>query len=523
MRDYRSIADTPFALVDLARSSFEIALDLIYIENQYKLYKERTSLGKPQELDVRPDEIWDANTYTTIRIQDNFDDRFIGKNGLNYRRMGFNEVGLKVIPVLPRDIALHALLPLINAMYKLGLAPEDVMDMVLSKGYSGNVVLRAEAESLAYVGIGTIKQSETLLEQLVLDCFKEWIATDQNPVTSYKGTSLQRLGDELNTANRLMLVPGVDYTFNSVRAINGANGINTEVVFKPLIFAGLFKEQKLQYTRLNIDVLNNLPKGYLKPVVIEKLPSTYQELVPAINKAFGLDLVADEIVDGVVPYDVTELVLNVNENNSLAWIGKIAFEAIVSGKLHIKTAVVDTDIGTIVPPFDVDASVAFDAHDSIVRLIKEKNPQTAQKLKSTDVVVSNVEVVASGPYNSMARVSATPSSDYYGGVEVFYNRIPLSVLGEEIALRSAMPITLQLVVDCINKTKNAHLTVDDVEITVPTNLKVGDVGTVTVRAKANSLGWIGSVDVAYLYGLPEEIDILHIHVNFTLPGPGYIT
>lgn len=523
MRDYRSIADTPFALVDFARPSFEVALDLLYIENQYKLYKERTKLGDPQELDVRPDEIWDANTYTTIRIQDNFDDRFTGKNGLNYRRMGFNEVGLTVIPVLPRDVMLHELLPLINEMYQLGLAPDDVMDMVLSKGYKGSVVLRAEPKSLAYVGIGIVKQRETLLEQLVLDCFKEWIATDQTPVTPYTGTSLQRLADELNAANRLNLRPGVDFNFTTVRSIDAAGSINTEVVFKPLLFAGLFKEQKLQYTRLNIGVLDNLPKGSIKPVVIEKLPSTYAELVPAINKAFGLDLVPDEILDSAVPYDVTKLVLKVNESASLAWIGEIAFEAIVAGKLHIKTAVVDTEIGTIKPPFDVSANVPFDAHDSILRLIKEKNTQTAQNLKSTDIVVSKTEALANGPYNSKAFVSATPSSDYYGGVEVFYNRIPLSVLGEDIALRSAMPITLQLVVDYINKTKNAHLTVDDVEMIVPTNLKVGDIGTVTVRAKAESLGWIGSVDVAYLYGLPEEIDILHIHVNFTLPGPGYIT
>ena len=521
MRDYRSIADTPFALVNLARPSFEIALDLLFIENQYKLYKERTTLGKPQELDVRPDEIWDANTYATIRIQDNFDDRFVGKNGLNYRRMGFNEVGLNVIPVLPNNTSLHSLLPHINAMYGLGLAPEDVMDMVLSKGYAGNVMLRAEKESLAYVGIGKVKQRETLLEQLVLDCFKEWIATDQTPVTPYKGTSTQRLTDQLNDANRLMLRYGKDFVFVSPQNKPGA--LNTEVVFKPLVFNGLFKEQKLQYTRLDIAVLDNLPAGSIKPVVIEKLPATYAELIPAINKGLGLDLTVDEITDGAVPYDVTKLVLKVNESQSLAWIGEIAFEAIVAGKLHIKTAVVDTEIGTISIPTDVDSSIPFDAHDSIIRLIKEKNPQTAQSLKSTDVVVSKVEAIANGQYNSKAMVSATPSSDYYGGVEVFYNRIQLSVLGEDIAIRSALPITLQLVVDYINKTKNAHLTVDDVEMVVPTNLNVGDVGTVTVRAKADSLGWIGSVDVAYLYGLPEEIDILHIHVNFTLPGPGYIT
>lgn len=161
--------------VDLNRSSFLIALDLLYITNETYFYPLKTILGTPSQLDTVSKNDLDENTYVDIKIQRDSDGKFIPYGGLAYRRFRFSEVGVRKIPVPLQQVTLHEFLPQLNAMYGLQLAPADVMDMVLFPS-PGNIAMRADPESLAFVGDSLVKQTPYLLDTLVLPGFKEYSA-----------------------------------------------------------------------------------------------------------------------------------------------------------------------------------------------------------------------------------------------------------------------------------------------------------------------------------------------------------
>lgn len=148
------------------------------------------------------------------------------------------------------------------------------------------------------------------------------------PITPYKGKSSDRLVALINAANLGQFVDGQPYaplandgsfTFGQPMAYVDSDGRNTEI---SLTFerADYQKTDYVQYSRLALTVLNDLPDGYLDMVVIPTLPFKLSDILDRINDALGLDLDISEIRDQTFTSVQTRYPLPINAANSVAWI-----------------------------------------------------------------------------------------------------------------------------------------------------------------------------------------------------------
>ena len=163
-----------YGILDLNRPDIEITLDLLYIENQVKLYSAKTELGEPMALDTRPDVYWDQNTFVPIRVAESAGLPLDGTNGLEYHRITFDEAGVKVIPVQTQPTTIYQVLDKINKSYGVQLTERDILDAPIIPGQDPNLV--ANARSWVWQGTSRMAQRNTILTKLHLDCFKEYVA-----------------------------------------------------------------------------------------------------------------------------------------------------------------------------------------------------------------------------------------------------------------------------------------------------------------------------------------------------------
>lgn len=159
--------------------------------------------------------------------------------------------------------------------------------------------------------------------------------------------------------------------------------------------------------------------------------------------------------------------------------------------------------------------------DQILAAIITKNPEAS--------VLDNSEVVFSLPTanndvlrNTKITISAADGSPFSGSVEVFYHRINLSELGD-IDVQSATIFTPANIVASINAQFNTELTLADIEtFTIPSMKIEGDVSEITITAKTNALGWLGSTDIFLGLNIPPNMNAFNEFVSEILPANGYL-
>lgn len=114
---------------DLNRPAIDILLELIYTTNRVLFFKGHIEFGDPVELDQRPDDDYDANTYIPITVDPLVDDRYRGTTGVMYRRIPLTELEVKSpiiialdhFPFFPAEV-----LPLFNKKFGTKLTAEDI-------------------------------------------------------------------------------------------------------------------------------------------------------------------------------------------------------------------------------------------------------------------------------------------------------------------------------------------------------------------------------------------------------------
>jgi hypothetical protein len=340
----------------------------------------------------------------------------------------------------------------------------------------------------------------------------------------YSGTSLDRLVLEINRINNLHLVYGEDFTLSMPWAATGSNGRNTEVTFTPLVFNGGFKQQVLRYTRLNLDVLGKLPEGAVLPVFIKDLPTTARAILGTINEALGIDLSPEEVEDTPYPPKVfdTKYPLKIAEGVSYGWIGEYDFAVEVDNKLS--NVILFTTLGRIADPF-LSPEGTYNPEQELLNLISDANPGVT--FRSGDLAFSEVVGVGAiedGYALSQIEITATEASGFYGSVKVLYYRRSLSVFGDDLSIISELPITTEMAYDhLVDSRDNTNLAFTDIVPFTAVGTDVGDIDDIAVYASTTSLAWGGSVNIAYLFGLPANISKLHVCVNKTLPSTGYLS
>lgn len=159
----------------------------------------------------------------------------------------------------------------------------------------------------------------------------------------YAGLSPQRLTDLINTDNDTTLQLGVDFTFGAPSTYTDSSGRNTKITMTPVAGTNWPKAETIHYTRLALTVLDDLPVGWVKPVLIPSVPFTLSDMLSSINEALGLNLTADEIVNTVYRQAQTSYRLPINNAVSLGWIDSdFEFEAeYPGGAIPLASAIVN--------------------------------------------------------------------------------------------------------------------------------------------------------------------------------------
>lgn len=148
----------------------------------------------------------------------------------------------------------------------------------------------------------------------------------------YSGTSKDRLVALINSDNGTNLQEGVDFVFGPVTSHSGKNGRNTRIKIIP-IDTETYSERSVDYKRLSINVINNLPPGFIERVEINTLPFTTHSILEDINEALGLDLTEDEVVDELHETSSFEYPLKIR-STSLAWLASTyMFKVTIDGVL----------------------------------------------------------------------------------------------------------------------------------------------------------------------------------------------
>ncbi|MFL9998855.1 DUF7941 domain-family protein [Paraburkholderia sediminicola] len=136
--------------------------------------------------------------------------------------------------------------------------------------------------------------------------------------------------------------------------------------------------------------------------------------------------------------------------------------------------------------------------DSTERLIELLNSRNEVPLLLTRSAVEFVDVtpVTSGPYNTVATMQPIPGSSWTDSVVVHWNRVDLAKILDGSGLLSDNDLTPQEVVDKINANWVTWLTLDDLESFSPPDTSDMEIHDLMLKARADSLGWFGTVTMA---------------------------
>ncbi len=155
--------------------------------------------------------------------------------------------------------------------------------------------------------------------------------------------------------------------------------------------------------------------------------------------------------------------------------------------------------------------------DLLFDLINKSQPNGKHALTGMEVSFSDPSLDITTIRNSVTTLTALPGSGFKGSVLVHYSRESMGNLGLPTQQLQETPYILQGILDFLNQHLLVQITVDDIEpITIP-SLNVGDILSIQLVAKTNSLAWIGSLDVQLLYGLPPNVDDVSTVFNTSLP------
>lgn len=126
--------------------------------------------------------------------------------------------------------------------------------------------------------------------------------------------------------------------------------------------------------------------------------------------------------------------------------------------------------------------------------------------------------------NTVIRLTAKASTGYEGYVDILYNRLDLSLLAKipGLLFRVQQTTTLYAELAKIQADTGIQFTTDDLEDqTITVQAGVSEV-SVLLKAKTNSLGWIGQLAATFYvtgYSLIEKAPVVDL-VGLALPGFG---
>lgn len=136
----------------------------------------------------------------------------------------------------------------------------------------------------------------------------------------YGGSSAQRLTAMINRDNQGSLQLGIHFTFGEPSEFLDEYGRNTQVTMTPVPGTHFRGPETIYYKRMSLDVLANLPGGFVQPVLVPRGPIYIHDILPRINAALGVDLEPEEVVDEYFEEELDVYPLRIVNSASLAWV-----------------------------------------------------------------------------------------------------------------------------------------------------------------------------------------------------------
>jgi len=163
--------------------------------------------------------------------------------------------------------------------------------------------------------------------------------------------------------------------------------------------------------------------------------------------------------------------------------------------------------------------------ESLLNIVNADNP-IQQPITAADVVFSDPIEDIGETWNTKVTITAIPGSRYTGSVDICYHREPLDVLNNSVIneVISDVPFTREMILNLLNSSRDTTFTLSDMAccFCVP-DIELGDVASINLTVKSNSLEWIGDTNISVLYGLPTNIGLLHQLLNHVFPNDEYFT
>ena len=329
----------------------------------------------------------------------------------------------------------------------------------------------------------------------------------------------QLIIDLINASNGTSLIPD-SFSF-SAPSESKLKRTNTKITLTPLQGSPYDPGSvTVKYRRIPLnEIINN------NQVILDGNQLVHiADLIPQLNAAYQINLTTDDFIDGVIPavLSQSEFVSIAANPQSLIYIGKAIVSVVLPSSLaHAYPSLTISNTSAIV---DI---LAYINENYPTRLLL--TPELVTIGLPTAPTISNPGYGGSisNVSNTNVVLTAVSNAGYTGEVTVNYNRLHLddlasSLPGGVIELLSEFPFTEDRIVELVSKRFHIPLAITDLtSISVPA-MDIGDIDTVDLDAAPDSIGWMGTMSVNVLYGLPANIAVLHDFVNNIMPSAGYL-
>ena len=118
---------------DVGKTKTEVLMDLIYEATGRRIPLDKVKFGRPREVDVRKDLIYDPNTFIPMRVDPGYDNRYnTPETGVLYRRRSLKDhlkdVDFSKVYVVQYPVRVSDLLDQINTQLKYPISEGDVQE-----------------------------------------------------------------------------------------------------------------------------------------------------------------------------------------------------------------------------------------------------------------------------------------------------------------------------------------------------------------------------------------------------------
>lgn len=160
-------------------------------------------------------------------------------------------------------------------------------------------------------------------------------------IKPYAGTSIDRLKELIRTRQTPVLPKSVKYVFSNLRLDNPQLEGTTVVTVVASAGTRVDPPVDVHYHRLNIDELSLLPQGFTEPVEATYVPFTTHSILDKINKALGIDLVPEEVLNESFDVQAERYPLTITGNKSFAWVDSTHWFKMLPTDIDLNDAIPD--------------------------------------------------------------------------------------------------------------------------------------------------------------------------------------